>query len=121
MLTFTNKREPQSLDELDGVGREQLRICGEQWDGEGRPVEERLYVTDEVVEGNFYAQMLARWDVLNGSAHVYDAWFFMVDSGVIFRAGTTDIVCSVVQFDFQSDDPALASALSEAARKAKAI
>lgn len=121
MLTFSNRRMPQSVGELDALEREQLRICGEEWDGENRPVEERLYATDQVVEGNFYAEMLAKWDVLDGDARVYDAWFFMVDSGVIFDAGTTDIVCRVVQFDFQSGDPALATALAEAARRAKAI
>ncbi len=121
MLTLANKREPQSIDELDAIDKAQLRICGEQWDGEDLPVEQRLYATDQVVEGNFYAQMLAHWDVLDGEARVYDAWFFMVDSGVIFRARTTEIVCTVMQFDFQSDDPALATALAEAARGAKAI
>lgn len=39
----------------------------------------------------------------------YDAWFFAVDGGVVFRARTTEVACVVVQFDFQAEDPALAA------------
>lgn len=122
MLLLTNRRDPGSVDELDAVGREQLRICGERWDGQDLPAEQRLFATDTEIETNFYTMMLARWDVFDDATHVYDAWFFAVDSGVIFRAGTTAVVCIVVQFDFQSaEDPALAVALAEAARRAGAI
>lgn len=121
MLTFANKREPASVDELDDLEKEQLRICGRLWDDDDLPVEQRLFPSTKVVEGNFYAQMLAVWDVLDDGQHVYDAWFFMVDSGVTFRARTVDVVCTVMQFEFQSDDPVLAVALAEAAKHAKAI
>ncbi len=121
MLTLTNARFPRSVDQLDAIGREQLRICGQRYDGEDLPPEERLFHTDVEIETNFYTMMLARWDVLDDGKHVYDAWFFAVDSGVIFRAGTTDVVCIVMQFDFQSADAALASALEAAALSAKAI
>ena len=122
MLTFTGKRFPTSVDELDAVSRDQLRICGLRWDGEDLPPEQRLFAADTENETNFYTRELARWDVLDGSEHVYDAWFFAVDSGVVFRAGTTDVVCVVVQFDFQSDeDAALAAALAEAATAVGAV
>ena len=121
VLVFANPLHPQSVDELDAVARDQVRRCGEQWDGDDLPVEARLHPTDTIDDANFYLQMLARWDVLDGGRHAYDAWFFAVDSGVVFRARTTEVVCVVVQFDFQADDPALAAALGDAARRAGAI
>jgi hypothetical protein len=122
MLELTNRRDPQSVDELDAVGREQLRICGQRWDGDDLPPEARRSPTDDVDEvANFYLQMLACWDVLEGGVHAYDAWFYAVDSGLVFRAGTTEVVCSVVQFDFQSEDAGLATALAAAAKRVSAI
>ncbi len=121
MLALSNPRHPQSVDEPDDVARAHLRLCGERWDGDDLPVEARLHPTDTVDDANFYLQMLARWDVLDDGEHVYDAWFFAVDSGVIFRARSTEVACVVVQFDFQADESALAAALGEAARRASAI
>jgi len=121
MLTFVNRRYPTSVDELDALGREQLRICGERWDGLDLPAEERLFRADFENETNFYTRLLTRWDVLDGDARAYDAWLYAVDSGVVFRAGTTDVVCIVVQFDFQSDDAPLAEALAAAAARVSAI
>ena len=123
MLTLTNRRSPQSIDDLDAVGCKQLEICGQRWDGEALPAVERLFPTDHEIETNFYTQMLARWDVIERGVHAYDAWFFAVDSGVFFRAGSTEVVCVVVQFDFQSDagDRVLAGALADAAKRAQAI
>jgi len=123
-LTLTNPRTPQTVDELDAVGRAQLRVCGERWDGHDLPADERLFPTDVENETNLYTRELAVWDVMDGDAHVYDAWFYAVDSGLIFRAGTTDVVCVVVQFDFQPEAPAdskLARSLADAAKRAKAI
>ena len=121
VLVFANPRHPQGVDALDAVAREQLRRCGARWDGDDLPPEARLYPSDTVDEANLAQQMLARWDVLDDGAHAYDAWLFAVDSGVVFRANTLDEVCVVVQFDFQADDPALAAALGDAARRAGAI
>ncbi len=125
MLTLMHKRTPATVEDLDAIGREQLRVCGQRWDGEDLPAEQRLFPTDDLaIETNFYLKMLAVWDVLDGAAHVYDAWFYAVDSGVIFRAGTTDVVCVVIQFDFQpceSSGSELARALADAAKRAEAI
>ena len=35
----------------------------------------------------------------------------MVDSGAIFRAGTTDVVAEIMQFGLECEDPALKEAL----------
>jgi hypothetical protein len=60
---------------------------------------------------------LARWDVVDDAGvHAYDAWFFAIDSGVVFRAGTTDVVCIVVQFDFQSETDLTRGAVSARTR-----
>lgn len=37
MLTLVNRRWPTSVDELDALGREQLRLCGLRWDGDDLP------------------------------------------------------------------------------------
>lgn len=124
ILTFTNERMPQSVDDLDAIGREQLRVCGLRWDGEDLPPEQRLFPTDAENDTNLSTRMLAIWDVIDGTEHVYDAWFYAVDSGVMFRARTTEVVCVVVQFDFQPEnagDSELAVSLTEAAKRARAI
>src|SRR5262249_240038 len=117
-------REPETVDDLDAIGREQLRVCGKRWDGEDLPPEERLSPTDLEIESNFYTAELAVWDGLDGTTHLYDAWFYAVDSGTIFRAGSTEVVCIVMQFEFQPEnasDAALAASLADAAKRAKAI
>jgi hypothetical protein len=124
MLTFTNERTPASVDELDAIGRDQLRICGQRWDGEDLPAAERLFPSAVEIETNFHTKMLAVWAVLDGDAHVYDAWFYAVDSGLVFLRASTDVVCAVVQFDFQPENPRdaeLARSLAGAARRAGAI
>lgn len=124
MLVLTNMREPETVDELDAIRREQLRVCGRRWDGQDLPPEQRLFPTDVEIETNLYTAELAVWDVLEGATHLYDAWFYAVDSGTIFRAGSTEVVCIVMQFDFQPENPAdsrLAADLRDAARRAGAI
>ena len=42
--------------------------------------------------------MVNLWDVLDGDGEmVYEAWFYMGDSGTIFRAGTLNVVAEIVQ------------------------
>jgi len=56
VLVFTNPRHPQSADELDFVGREQLRLCGEKWDGDDLPAEARRLPTDTLDDANFVSR-----------------------------------------------------------------
>ena len=116
-MIFANRRDRQRVDELSAIERAQVRVCGERWDGQDLPIEERLVLDPDIA----FQLVLTCWDVMDGDAHVYDAWLFAVDSGVVFRAGTTEIVCEVFQFDFQSEDGPLADALADAARLASAI
>ena len=116
-LRFTNRRDLQRVDELTARERLQVRICGERWDGNDLPIEERLVLDADIA----FQLVLTCWDVVEDDTHVYDAWLFAVDSGVVFRAGTTEIICQVFQFDIQSDDEALAEALADAAARANAI
>ena len=116
-MIFTNRRDRQRVDELSAMERAQVRVCGERWDGNDLPIEERLVLDPDIA----FQLVLTCWDVMERDMHVYDAWLFAVDSGVVFRAGTTEIVCEVFQFDFQSQDASFARALAEAARLANAI
>ena len=43
--------------------------------------------------------------------HTYDAYEYIVDSGEIFKAGSTDVVAEVLQFGLECQDPAWKEAL----------
>lgn len=59
---------------------------------------------------------LERWDAVDPSGvPLYSVWTYMVDSGMIWRYGTAEIVGQIIQFGGELEDPELAAAL-EAAR-----
>ncbi len=121
-LRFTDSRTIASLDDLaTELERAQLRHAGKLWDGEDRPVEERMAEggPDEA-EGSF-AGFCNVWKVVDGDQHVYDAWLYMVDSGTVFRAGTTEDVASVIQFGLECPDPAVRAQLGSAMVEAKLL
>jgi len=108
MLRFRDKRTIASADELTPFEREQLRVAGQRYDGEDLPAETRLVPVgpDDYMEGSF-AGSCTLWRIVDGDRHVYDAWFYMGDSGTFFVAGTSDDVAAVIQCGLQCDDRAL--------------
>lgn len=64
---------------------------------------------------------LERWDVLDeaGVPH-YSVWTYMVDSGMIWRYGTTEVVGQIIQFGGEFEDQELAEALEGARLAAQA-
>jgi|GEM_PF-3203650 len=108
MLRFRDKRTIASADELTPIEREQLRVAGKRYDGEDLPAETRLVPIgpDDYMEGSFAASCTL-WRIVDGDRHVYDAWFYMGDSGTFFVAGTSEDVAAVIQCGLQCNDRAL--------------
>ncbi len=104
---FVNKREITSLDQLTPVECEQLQLAGKAYDGEDRPVADRLAGDGtEEVEGSFQGGC-DFWEIVDADQRLYDAWLLMSDSGSMFRARTTEQVAEIVQCGLECDDPAI--------------
>ncbi|MFK0258052.1 hypothetical protein [Streptomyces sp. NPDC090445] len=102
MADFTNRREITSLARLTPVQIEQLRRCGEAYDGEDLPPGQRLPSETSDEESVLHGCEL--WDVAVDGASVYEAWFYRADSGSIFLTGTTEMVAQVIQFGLECSD-----------------
>ena len=98
------------MDELDATRREQLRLAGERFDGETRPLDARL--AEDAENGAWQHVVLA--DAADGTqAPRFDVWL-RSDSGTCFEAGTTTVVAERVHGALTSPDAALADALDAA-------
>jgi len=86
---------------LSPIEREQLRAAGRLYDGEDLDAEARL--ADDGDESSFRG-FCSLWRVVDGAGARFDAWFYQVDSGTFFRAGTTEVVAEIVQFGLECDD-----------------
>lgn len=118
---FVNKREITSLDQLTPVECEQLQLAGKAYDGEDRPVADRLAGDGtEEVEGSFQGSC-EFWEVVDGDQRLYDAWMLMGDSGSIFRARTTEEVAGIIQCGLECEDPAIRLELGAAMVEAKLL
>lgn len=116
---FEAVRDIQSVDDLSASERDQLVAAGKAWDGEARSAEERLEPGGE--EGPSFHGFCQLWRVADGERHLYDAWFYMVDSGTIFKAGTTEVVAEIIQFGLECRDPATRTELGMAMVEAKLL
>lgn len=61
------------------------------------------------------------WRGVRGDQHVHDAWFYMGDSGTIFRARSTEVVAEIIQCGLQCDDSDARAALGAALVEAKLL
>lgn len=121
-LRFVNCRRPRDVAALSDLEKEQLVVAGKRYDGEALPVEARLAEPggEWGEEESFYA-FVSLWDVVDETDTVRcTAWFYQVDSGTLFAAGTTDVVAEVIQCGLECSDDALSSQLIEAAREVRA-
>ncbi len=116
MLEFTNKREISSADQLTPLQAEQLRACGNAYDGSDLSPAELLPGADGD-EGILNAVEV--WDVVEDDTLVYEAWLYQVDSGTIFRAGTTELVAEIIQCGLECDDETLKVELGTAMARGK--
>ncbi|MET7420846.1 hypothetical protein [Dactylosporangium sp. NPDC005555] len=100
---FVDEREINDAGGLSPIEREQLRAAGKLYDGEDIEAEARL-AGDDHDEASFRG-FCSLWRVVDGGRPRFDAWLYQVDSGTVFRAGTTEVVAEVVQFGLECDDP----------------
>lgn len=119
-LKFVNPRHPAHADELTQIEQAQLVAAGLAYDGEALSALERLSADKEDEERSFLG-FLELWDVIDedaDGAHLYTYFYYMVDSGAFFRAGTTEYDADVIQFYLHNPrTPELGKALSEAAAR----
>lgn len=118
---FVDRREVRSIDELSPVEREQLRLAGLAYDGEELAPEARLAGDGPDDEEGSFLGYCHLWRVVDGDRHLFDAWFYMVDSGSIYRAGTTERVAEIIQFGLECPDPALRAELGPAMVEARLL
>jgi hypothetical protein len=109
---FVDKRIINGVEDLSPREREQLQVAGRFYDGEDRPVEDRLAGGVDEGDGSLFDTEL--WRVVDGDRHLYDAWFYMGDSGTFFRAGTTEDVAMVIQGGLECEDREIRSQLGPA-------
>jgi hypothetical protein len=116
LRTVSIAKDADVLD-LGPVAEEQLRLAGKSWDGADLAPEERL---DGEVEGSFAGtlerRVLADADT-PGDSPLFDVLSFAGDSGVVFAAGTTNVVALIAYHKVEMRDrrtrDALESALAE--------
>ena len=68
MLRFTHGQRIDSVDQLDELGRAQLRLAGELWDGEDLPASARLAEREDESEETSFLGFCERWRVVGGGA-----------------------------------------------------
>jgi hypothetical protein len=113
LRTVSVAKDADVLD-LGTVAEEQLRIAGLTWDGADLAPEERL---DGEIEGSF-AGTLERRVLADASAGadrpLFDVMSFAGDSGVVFRAGSTQVVALIAYGRVETRDAATRAAIEEA-------
>jgi hypothetical protein len=113
LRTLSIARDADVLD-LGPIAEEQLRLAGKSWDGADLAPEERL---DGEVEGSF-AGTVARRVLADADAPdetpLFDVLSFAGDSGVVFAAGTTNVVALIAYHKVEMKDRRTRVALQEA-------
>jgi hypothetical protein len=113
LRTLSVARDADVLD-LGPVAEEQVRLAGKSWDGADLAPEERL---DGELEGSFAGTLERR--VLGdadapGETPLFDVLLFAEDSGVVFAAGTTNVVALIAYRKVEMRDRRARVAIEEA-------
>jgi hypothetical protein len=105
-LTKGRSFKPDTLAGLTALQQEQLRVAGRKYDGQDLPAAGRLDAGgDEGVTFHGFLELVEYLD--EAGAPAFEGVLYMVDSGTIFKAGTTDAVAEIIQFGLECPDPAL--------------
>lgn len=120
LLTPTRERSiaaegPSAVfSELDHA---QLLVAGKRYlGGKGAPIEVLLAhePKEPEEERSLRGQLFYRAIADAKGKHVYDAWLYQTDSGIVFKAGTTRVAAEYVQRGVECKNERLAEALEEA-------
>jgi hypothetical protein len=113
LRTVSIAKDADVLD-LGPVAEEQLRLAGKSWDGVDLAPEERL---DGELEGSFAGtlerRVLADTDA-PGDSPLFDVLSFAGDSGVVFEAGTTNVVALIAYHKVEMRDRRTREAIESA-------
>jgi hypothetical protein len=112
-LTLVPLRTTRDADVLDlgPIAEEQLRIAGRTWDGLDLEPEERL---DGEREDTFAGTLVVSTFGDESGVPLFDVFTYGEDSGVIFRAGTTELVGAIAYGKVEMKDRRARTALEQA-------
>ena len=111
ILRCSRVTKPRAAAELSPLQQKQLVECGRRYDRKSLSAAARLGPGDYDSTGSFRG-FVELWELAGAEGQAgYDAWRCMVDSGTVFRAGTTQVVAEIIQFGAESKDELLAEAL----------
>ncbi|HSD86304.1 MAG TPA: hypothetical protein VLB44_02275 [Kofleriaceae bacterium] len=111
VLHCTRVTKPRSVQELSPLRQRQLVECGRRYDRKALSAAIRLGSGDYDTTRSFRG-FVELWEIADDAGKpAFDAWRCMVDSGTVFRAGTTKVIAEIVQFGAESRDPHLELAL----------
>jgi len=112
VLVCQQTLRPDSVDVLTPLQLGQLEAAGEAYDGRKLDAAARLAAGDET--GSFLGtlEILLLADAVGVPA--YDVYLYQVDSGTVFRSGTTQDCAHIVHGSVECDDVALRDGLSVA-------
>ena len=113
LRTLAIVKDADLLD-LGPIAEEQLRLAGLSFDGADLPAEERL---DGEMEGSFAGglehRVLADADAQREQP-LFDVLLYAEDAGVVFRAGTTDLIGMISYGSVEMSDRRARAAIQEA-------
>lgn len=105
-----------TLAKLTPAQQKQLRAAGKRYDGDDLPAADRLNPDPENEQSFLSSPTICALHDANGEP-AYDAFLYMVDSGTIFKAGTTKVAAEIVQESMEYSNEALADALDDVLKK----
>jgi hypothetical protein len=103
---------PDRVEALTPLQRRQLEAAGEAYDGRRLTAAERLSDEDEDENVSFLGTLEIMELVDAEQNPAYDVWLYCVDSGKVYRSGTTEVCAEVVHCSVECDDVALRDGLS---------
>jgi hypothetical protein len=122
-LRFLDRIVLDAGSPLTDSQRAQLAVIGPRYFGGDGPA--RLAAPDEDIDDDPEANRALGYckfaSLVDGERACFDAWLYMVDSGTVFVAGTTQVVAQIIQFGIECDDPALRRQLGMAMVEAKLL
>jgi len=117
-LKLADRSSVKSLADLDEIACAQLVEANRLYGGLTMTAEAIMQNSGDVEpvgEPQITVDFLFRARVIGArKVHLYDVYFYNVDSGTFFKKGTAEVVAELIQGSVESSNQALAQALSQA-------